>query len=60
LLVSLLKAGKPLLISGTLPISILNLQARIELISSGDAGVVKVRHAARTNSSAGLSREGSL
>jgi hypothetical protein len=52
--------GKPLLISGTLPISILNLQARIELISSGDAGVVKARHAARINSSAGLSGEGSL
>ncbi|MGE4619635.1 MAG: DUF3108 domain-containing protein [Planctomycetota bacterium] len=39
--------GKPLLIEGTLPISILNLKARIELISSGDAEVVKTRHNVR-------------
>ena len=52
--------GKPLLIKGTLPISILNLEARIELISSGDAGVVEIRHAARAKRSTDFSREGSL
>ena len=51
--------GKPLLIEGTLPISILDLKARIELISSGDAEAVKARHAAMTKSISGQSKEGS-
>ncbi len=36
---------KPLLIQGTLPISVLDLKARIELISTGDAEIIKLRRA---------------
>ena len=36
---------KPLLIQGTLPISVLDLKARIELISTGDAESIKLRRA---------------
>lgn len=36
---------KPLLIQGTLPVSVLDLKARIELISTGDAEIVKLRRA---------------
>ena len=37
-------SGRPLLIEGTLPFAYLNLKARIELISVGDAESVRVRH----------------
>lgn len=36
---------KPLLIQGTLPVSVLDLKARIELISTGDAEIIKLRRA---------------
>jgi len=36
---------KPLLIQGRLPVSVLDLKARIELISTGDAEIIKLRRA---------------
>jgi len=39
------ESRKPLLIQGTLPVSVLDLKARIELISTGDAEIIKLRRA---------------
>jgi hypothetical protein len=46
------------LIEGMLPFAYLNLKARIELISVGDAAVVQARHSALSNQESDKSLDG--
>ncbi|MDE0960457.1 MAG: DUF3108 domain-containing protein [Planctomycetota bacterium] len=50
--------GRPVLIEGTLPFAYLQLKARIELISVGDAAVVIARHARMVHQESSSSEEG--
>ena len=52
------QSGRPVLIEGMLPFAYLNLKARIELISVGDAAVVQARHSALSNQESDKSLDG--
>lgn len=52
------QSGRPVLIEGMLPFAYLNLKARIELISVGDAAVVQARHSALSEQDTEKSQNG--